>query len=141
MATRRLLALAGALAVLMAGLGACSDDEGSTEELCEAVRGNTSVASLFDGGFDPTDTTAALDQLRSARVTLGELRDAAPGEVRGALAIEIAYIEALLDGLEQADEGEPAAIVRTVQRITDDHPEVPEAADELAAFTQEECGA
>jgi hypothetical protein len=138
---RRLLVLAGVIAALLAGLGACSDDEGSAEELCDAVREDASVASLFAEGFDPTDTTAALEQLRSARVTLGELHDAAPGEVRDALAAELDYVDALLDGLEQADEDEPAAIVRTVQQITDEHPEVEEAAVELAAFTQAECGA
>lgn len=130
------------LAVVGAGLASgCSDDGGSVEGFCETVREDTTVGAVFSGGFDPTDTDQALDQLRTARVTLGELRDAAPDEVRGALATEIDYVEALVEGLDGTAGEEPEAVVALVQRITDEHPDVGDAAAQLATFAQEECGA
>ena len=122
----------------VAALVACSGDEGSAEELCAAVRSDPSVTSAFVG-FDPTDTEHALDQLRAARVTLGELRGAAPAEVRDDLTVEIDYVQALVDGLESVDGREASETVAVVQRITDEHPDVEAAAANLAAFTRESC--
>jgi len=122
-----------------AALVACSGDDGSAEELCTAVRSEPSLTSAFSG-FDPTDTERALDQLRGARVTLGELRDTAPAEVRGDLTVEIDYVQALVEGLEGVDGRDTSETVAVVQRITDDHPGVRQAAANLAAFAEESCG-
>jgi hypothetical protein len=130
------------LALVGAGVGGgCSDDGGSVEGFCTTVREDTTIGTVFSGGFDPTDTDTALDQLRSARVTLGDLRDEAPDEVRGALSTEIDYVEALVAGIDGTADDEPEAVVALVQRITDEHPGVGEAASELAAFARDECGA
>lgn len=123
----------------VAALVACSDDEGSAAELCAAVREQPGVTNAF-AGFDPTDTERALEQLRAARVTLGELRDAAPSEVRDELGVEIAYLQALVEGLETVDGQDPAETVALVQQITDQHPGVEGAAANLAAFAEESCG-
>ena len=128
-----------AVALLCVVAVACSGDEGSAEELCTAVRSDPSVTNAFSG-FDPTDTERALDQLRAARVTLGELRDAAPAEVRDDLTVEIDYVQALVDGLESVDGREASETVAVVQRITDEHPDVQGAAANLAAFAEESCG-
>lgn len=122
----------------VAALVACSDDAGSAEELCAAVREQPGVTSAF-AGFDPTDTEQALEQLRAARVTLGELRVAAPSEVRDDLTVEIDYLQDLVEGLETVDEHDTAETVALVQRITDDHPGVADAAANLAAFAAESC--
>ncbi len=124
--------------VLVVALAACGGDEGSAEELCEAVRGETGRLNAFEG-FDPTDTETALDQLRSARVLLGDLRDAAPAEVRDDLSIEIDYVQALVEGLEGVDGRDAEETVAMVQRITDEHPEVAAAQAELTAFAEESC--
>ena len=128
-----------ALVLLCAvALAACGGDEGSAEELCAAVRGQPGLTSTFTA-FDPTDTETALEQLRSARVALGELRDAAPAEVRDDLTIEIDYVQALVTGLEGVDGRDAEETVALVQRITDEHPDVPSAQAELAAFAEESC--
>ncbi len=123
----------------VAALVACSDDEGSAEELCAAVRQQPGLVNAF-AGFDPTDTERALEQLRAARVTLGELRDAAPAEVQDELVVEIEYLQALVEGLETVDGQDAAETVALVQQITDAHPEVEGAAANLAAFAEESCG-
>lgn len=118
-------------------LGACSD-EGSAQELCDAVRSDRSIAAVF-AGFDPTDAERALDQLRTARVTLGELRDAAPEELRDDLAVEIDYVQALIDGLETVDRTDAAQSAEVVREVTAEHPDVDDAAAALAEFSQERC--
>jgi hypothetical protein len=128
--------LVGAIAVV--ALVACSGDSGSAEELCEIVRTDRTVGAVFSG-FDPTDTERALEQLRAARVTLGELHDAAPDEVRDDLTTEIEYVQALIDGLEGVTDGDPERAVEVVQQVTDEHEGVGDAAAALAAFSQEHC--
>lgn len=122
-------------------LAACSgDDSGSVEEFCSTVRADTTVGSVFADGFDPTHRTRALEQLGDARITLGELRDTAPDEVRDDLVVELDYVDALIEVLEGTEGEEPEAIVARVQRVTDEHSDVGQAAAALAAFAQEECG-
>jgi hypothetical protein len=133
---RRALVLVLSCAVALA---ACGSDEGSAEELCDAVRGEAGRLDVFEG-FDPTDTETALDQLRSARVVLGDLRDAAPAEVRDDLSIEIDYVQALVEGLEGVDGQDAEATVAVVQQIADEHPDVAAAQAELTAFAEESCG-
>ena len=102
------------------------------------MRRDPALLTVF-AGFDPSDATRALDQLRTARVSLGELRDAAPDEVRDDLDVEIAYVQALVDGLAAAEGADAADAVEVVRQVTEDHPEVDEAAAELAAFSEEHC--
>ncbi|MFL6204216.1 MAG: hypothetical protein ACJ739_02605 [Acidimicrobiales bacterium] len=118
-------------------LGACAKDEGSTEELCAAVS-EDGVSTTLEG-FDPTDPEAALDQLRDARVTLGDLLDAAPGEVRDDLQTEIDYVQALVEALEGVEPGDATESALQIQAVTDAHPDVDEAAADLAAFAKERC--
>jgi hypothetical protein len=133
---RRAAALC-AVALIACG-AACSDDEGSAEELCAAVRRDPATLSAFDG-FDPSDASDALDRLRTARVSLGELRDAAPDEVRDDLDVEIAYIQALIDGLSSLQGTDAADAVEVVRQVTEDHPDVEDASAALVAFSAEHC--
>ncbi len=133
---RRAAAVACAVAVL-AGCG--GGNGGSAAELCAARRADTATASVFSG-FDPSDTERALEQLRAARVTLGQLRDAAPGEVRDDLGVEIDYVQALIDALEALDGTDAAQAVEAVRQVTADHPGVADAAAALAAFEKASCG-
>jgi len=121
-------------------LAACSADEsGSAEELCaELASEGGSLATTFEG-FDPTDTDAALDQLRQARVALGDLQDVAPGDVRDDLTIEIEYVQALIDGLVNVEAGQPAQAVAVVQQVTGEHPDVQAASDRLEAWASQTC--
>ncbi len=89
--------------------------------------------------FDPTDPEAALEQLRPARVELGELIDAAPDEVRDDLQVEIDYLQALIDALEDVTPGDANASALAVRAVTDAHPDVEEAAAALTAFAEREC--
>lgn len=118
--------------------GACTNDGGSAEGLCGALAGGDGITTQFQG-FDPTDRDGALGLLRPARVTLGELHDQAPSEVRDELQVEIDYVQALIDALEQAPSGDPAAAAAQVQAVTAEHPHVADAAADLQAFASREC--
>ncbi|MEO7429911.1 MAG: hypothetical protein ABIY48_11085 [Acidimicrobiales bacterium] len=132
-----MLVMLGAGAVIAAS--ACGGgSKGSVAELCAAVRADRSTATVF-AGFDPSDTERALTQLRAARVTLGELRDAAPSEVRDELSVEIAYVQAMIDGLKGLAAPDAAQSVEVVRQATADHPKVADAAAALAAFSKQHC--
>jgi hypothetical protein len=118
-------------------LVACTEDEGSADELCDAVAADGVTAVLQ--GFDPTDPEAALDQLRTARVELGDLHDASPDEVRDDLQVEIDYLQGLIDALEDVESGDATESALQIQAVTDAHPGVDEAAANLTAFAEEEC--
>ena len=130
---RRVVAAAVVLALV-----ACSKDDGSADELCAAVAKSDGITSTFQG-FDPTDPEAALDQLRQARVALGDLLDVAPEEVRDDLQVEIDYVQALIDALEDVPAGDDSESALQIQAVTDAHPDVPEASANLAKFSEEEC--
>ena len=125
-------------AFVVLGLVACTDDEGSADELCTAVAESDAITSTFQG-FDPTDPEAALEQLRAARVELGDLLDVAPEEVQDDLQVEIDYVQALIDALEEVPAGDGTESALQIQAVTDAHPEVAEASANLAAFADEEC--
>jgi hypothetical protein len=131
---RRASALIVATLALVAG---CREEDGSVEQLCAAVADGDHGGTFTD--FDPTDPEAALDQLRAARVELGELHDAAPDEVRDDLQVEIDYLQALIDALEDVPPGDPTESALQVQAVTDAHPGVDQAAVDLATFADEEC--
>jgi hypothetical protein len=126
------------MAVIVIALTACGGDGGSAEALCRAVAEGDAVTTTFQG-FDPTDAEAALERLRSARVTLGELLDEAPSAVREDLQVEIDYLQALIDALEAVEPGDARQAALQVQAVTDAHPEVADAAAALSAFAEREC--
>ena len=134
----RLGRLALATTIFVVVLTACSDDGGSAEALCQAVAEDDALTTTFQD-FDPSDPEAALDQLRTARVALGDLLDEAPDEVRDDLQVEIDYVQDLIDALELVEPGDAAEAARQVQAVTAAHPDVDDAAAELAAFAEREC--
>ena len=123
--------------ILLAALGACAEEDGSADELCAAVAEYGVTTTLQ--GCDPTDPEAALAQLRDARVKLGDLLDAAPEDVRDDLEVEIEYVQALVEVLEDVEPGDATESALRIQAVTDAHPGVDEAAANLAAFAEEEC--
>jgi hypothetical protein len=125
-------------ALVVATLAACSDRGGSAEALCAALAEADGVATAFQG-FDPTDPEAALDRLRPARVTLGDLLDNAPDEARDDLQVEIDYVQALIEALEAVPPGDPAVAALEVQSVTDAHPGVAAASAALTEFAEREC--
>ena len=129
-------AFVAALALCVA-VGACAEDEGSAEELCAAVAEEGVTSTLQ--GFDPTDPEAALDQLRDARVKLGDLLDVAPDDVQDDLQTEIDYVQALVEVLEDVEPGDATESALQIQAVTDAHPGVDEASANLTAFAEEEC--
>ncbi len=131
------LALSVALALTV---GSCSSDSGSAETLCGAVADSQDLTAVFQG-FDPSDPEAALDRLRTARVTLGELHADAPSEVRDDLQVEIDYVQALIDALEPVDPGDATEAALQVQSVTDAHPDVGAAAAALTDFASKQCRA
>jgi len=130
---RRVVAAAAVLALV-----ACREDKGSAEELCDAVASSDAITSTFQG-FDPSDPEAALEQLRTARVELGDLLDVAPAEVADDIQVEIDYVQALIDALEDVPAGDATESALQFQAVTEAHPDVDDAAADLAAFSEKEC--
>lgn len=136
--------LAGPLAAALALAGAtapaaCSDDGGGSPEALCAVVADRAHASVFDGGFDPTDPDQARAQLEAALVDLDELRAAAPSELRDPLDDERRYLERLREVLDSTDPDDPAAVVAAVNDLDDDRAAAEAAALQLAAFEAEHC--
>jgi hypothetical protein len=135
------VALTAAVALAAAGLGACGDDDGgSAEAFCASVADREALAAVVDG-FDYSDRDRALDQMRTARVELGELREDAPSEIRSDLDVQVDATETLIDALEAAPAGEPVATVEAVRAVQPDLAEVEEAGARLEAWTREHCPA
>jgi hypothetical protein len=123
--------------VLALALASCTDDGGSVAALCDTLA-SQDHASTF-AGFDPTDPEGALERFRTARVALGDLLDDAPTEIRDEIQIEIDYLQALVDALEDVPPGDATDTALRIQAVTDTHPDVERAAADLEAFTAEEC--
>ena len=128
--------LLGALAV--AG-GGCSDSKGgSAEQLCGIV-GSGRFGELFQQGLDPTDTDRALAQLRAAAVDLGQLRDAAPSEVRSSVKDEMAYISAVTKVLQDVSPDTPAAVVNAVNALKAQRDKAEAASATLQGYQDAHC--
>ncbi len=136
---RRAASLLLVLAVAGGSAVACSDSGGSDEELCALLGDGTDYADLFDQGLDPTDTERALAQLRAARLDLGRLRAAAPSEVDDDLDDEIAYVDAVIEVIEEEDPDDPAAVVRAVNALEEQRAAADVAGLELQAFANQAC--
>jgi len=80
-----------------------------------------------------------VEDLRAGLAELEGLRDAAPGEVRDELTVEVDYLTALLEALEPMIGRDDADIVAALQAVTESHPEVPAAARRLAEYEAETC--
>ena len=122
----------------VAALIACTSDSGSVTALCQALDDGKGFATAFQD-FDPTDAASALDQLRTARVELGGLKDVAPSAVKDELTVEIDYVQALIDALEALDQADAGEVAVTIQSVADAHPGVAAAASTLQTFATENC--
>ena len=122
----------------VAALIACTSSSGSVEALCQALDDGQGFATVFQD-FDPTDAAGALDQLRTARVELGGLKDVAPSAVKDDLEVEIDYVQALIDALEALDHADAGKVAVTIQSVADAHPGVAAAASTLQTFATENC--
>jgi hypothetical protein len=137
---RRPLALVVALVLgIAAGTGACSGSSGgSVADLCSVVSSG-SFTDLFQRGLDPTDTDRALAQMKAASVDLGQLHDAAPSEVRGAVQDEITYVDAVTKVLQDTDPGDPTAVVNAVNALKAQRNAAQAASTKLKAFQAAHC--
>jgi hypothetical protein len=127
------------VALVATVLFACSsDEEGSEEQFCAAVADRTAYAAVFEG-FDPTAPERALEQLRTARVELGELRDVAPSEIHDELDTEIDGVQQLIEALEGVAPGDSAAAVDAVRAREDNLADVREASIALETYTDTTC--
>lgn len=95
-------------AALVAGLAtvslvACSDDGGDAASFCERSAQASEFADTFGDGFDPTDTTGALEAFIEAREEEQALRNSAPEAIRADFDVLIDYLDQLIAGLESVD--------------------------------------
>jgi hypothetical protein len=130
-----------ALVLVVAAPAACSDDGGgSAEELCRVVGDGRAFTDVFATGFDPTDVERATAQLEAAETDLGELRAAAPSEVRDDLDAESDYLDAVAQVLADGDPDDPAAIVASINALAEQRSKAQVAGLELRNFEAQHCG-
>jgi hypothetical protein len=138
-ALRRSAALVLGAALAATSLTGCGDDDGdAAETFCPLVADRAGLAAMTEN-FDPSDRDRALEQLRAIRVELGELRAAAPSEIRGDLDTQIDAVQGLIDALDAVPPGDPAAAVEAVRAAQADMDGLPEATSNLEAWTAENC--
>jgi hypothetical protein len=137
-ALRRLAGPALAAALVASLVASCGDDDGDVEAFCPLVADRAGLAAMTEG-FDPSDRDRALEQLRAIRVELGELRAAAPSEIRGDLDTQIDAAQGLIEALDAVPPGDPAAAVEAVRAAQADMDDLPEATANLEAWTAEHC--
>ena len=77
--------------------------------------------------------------MKAASVDLGQLHDAAPSEVRGAVQDEITYVDAVLKVLHDTDPGNPAAVVKAINALTGQRAAAQAASTKLRAFQDAHC--
>jgi hypothetical protein len=135
---RAAVAAVALLAVVTLGGGCSSGKSGSPEQLCSIV-GSGRFGELFQRGLDPTDTDQALAQLRAAAIDLGQLRDAAPSEVRSAVKDELAYISAVTQVLQDVSPDDPAAVVNAVNALKAQRDAAQAASATLQAYQRAHC--
>ena len=112
---------------------------GSAEELCARRRRGRRRPPAFQG-FDPTDPEAALDQLRAARVDARRpARRRARGGPRRPRRWRSTTCRRSSTRSRSVEPGDATESALQIQAVTDAHPDVDEAAANLAAFADEEC--
>jgi transposase len=127
-----------AVALAAASVAGCGDDDGDAEAFCPLVADRAGLAAMTEN-FDPSDRDRALEQLRAIRVELGELRAAAPSEIRGDLDTQIDAAQDLIDALVEVPPGDPAAAVEAVRAAQADMDDLPQATSNLETWTAENC--
>ena len=114
------------------------DDGGAPETFCALVADRARFEQIVDG-FDPSDVTRSLDQLRVARSELEPLLEAAPSDVRADLQVQADALDTLVAALETADPGDPTAAIEALRRAEAELDDVLGATMRLEAWTREHC--
>jgi hypothetical protein len=114
------------------------DQEGSAEELCALLADRSRFSAVVEG-FDPSDVSRSLDQLRLARDELVELRAAAPAELHPDLDVQIEATDALIGALEQVDPGDTTAAHEALRSVEPELAGVAGAYARLEQWASQHC--
>jgi hypothetical protein len=140
-------ALRGMVAVLVAlvvaPLGACSDDgSGSDEAFCGLLEQNQDrYLGVFDGFTDITRKDEAHLRLAAAAGDLAELREAAPGELHDELDRLIATIAAMDAAVDAIEPGDRGSVDAAFEDVRADAEPIEAAGATLETFRQTRCQA
>lgn len=137
--SRRPLTAAGLAMLALAALGAaaCTSDGGSETEFCERVATVPALDSLLTG-FGNADPGELATRLDTASAAYGDLRDAAPGDIRGPVGTVVDLVDAVLDDVEARAE-DPEALADALRATVAEHPDAEQAATEVAAYARDRC--
>jgi hypothetical protein len=113
--------------------GACSSGGGSTNAFCESVHGGDNPLDMFDA-YDPTNVSAARDQLQRGVDRMKELERAAPSEIRDDLRMLVDVGSKLVVALD------PAAGAKPAPDFTGDFEHVRDASSVVTQFAADHCG-
>ena len=122
------------LAVLLAG--ACSGDDGGSEEaFCATARSfaEDNPANVFDT-YDPADPTAAAELLRREGARLRAWADQAPGEIDDDVELIAETADDIAAGFES-----PAPTPERAAEIEEQFNEVEEASARVTTYARERC--
>ncbi len=126
-----------AVAALVAGLTGCTDDGGSPEAFCKAVKAVPSLESVVTG-FDDADRTELTARLDAAEDAYGELRSTAPGEIDDDVDDVVDLVDAVIDAVRR-HRADPEAVAAQVRRSVGDHPDAAAAATRLGDYGSKTC--
>ncbi|WP_421119246.1 hypothetical protein ACE2AJ_18050 [Aquihabitans daechungensis] len=134
---RRSAARALAAALLLTGLGACTEDSGSTEAFCTRVKEVPALESVL-ARFSEADPDVLADRIAKARSAYDDLADAAPPEIADETDEVVSLVNDILDAVEQhpTDPAKASAQLRTAVAA---HEGVASDRSKVADYAQDEC--
>ena len=129
-------------------VSACGGGGGGAdiEAYCDAIRSFQALEEDFSNPDIPADASFE-DQMKAMRETfeplkkrIGEMRDAAPSEIRDDVGELADAAEELLDVFLSADSLEDLTDPELAERMTKLQRDAEAARDRVAAYTKKECG-
>jgi hypothetical protein len=137
----RLARAAVALAVLLAGAAACTDDDGgdagppatgTDTEFCTALRTAITEDTTI---FDPLQPTTAADTEHAT----AQLAEAAPAEIADAMRLLADSFAQVADVLDRFEPTDPEA-AQAIEDLDLDLPAITTAQQEVSGYATETCG-
>lgn len=136
--TRRALAALSTAAILTLGAVACTSDPGSEEAFCDQV-GEVPTMGVLLSGFADADPVELERRLDAGATAYEELRDAAPGEIRGRVSEVVDLVTAMIDAV-RANPDDPDALATDLRAAVAEQPEIEQAATEVETYARTTCG-
>ena len=139
----RLLVPLMALALAVAGLTGCGDDddEDAKAAFCGQLTGEVQrIDDTLAESVVGADPVAGRQRLDAALSRFDRLAKSAPGDIDQEAQLVARVLRSYRDALEGADPNDPVATRNALKTIAGNRDEIEEASRKLADYASEECG-